>query len=239
MKHNFSDKEFLQKIVKESLSKREILRKLNIVGAGGNYKTLDKYLKLYEIDTTHFTGSAWNQGENFKPFCTKIELEDILIENSTYSNSSNLKKRLYKEGLKTPKCEHCGIEKWLEKELSLELDHINGINTDNRINNLRILCPNCHSQTETFRRMKGSKPKKLKVVKEPVLNKCIICNTETKNKTFCSNRCVEINKIKNIPSKEKLIDKIKIIGKNFSALGRDFGVSDNAVRKWLLKYDLI
>ena len=60
-----------------------------------------------------------------------------------------------------------------------------------------------------------------------------------KNKTFCSNRCVEINKRKNIPSKEKLIDKIKIIGKNFSALGRDFGVSDNAVRKWFLKYDLI
>lgn len=238
MKHNFSDKEVLEELVKSSVSKREILRKLNIVGAGGNYKTLDKYLKLYEIDTTHFTGSAWNQGDNFKPFGLKMELESILIENSTYSNSSTLKKRLYREGLKTPKCENCGIEKWLEKELSLELDHINGINTDNRINNLRILCPNCHSQTETFRRMKGSKPKKLKVVKEKIINNCMVCNNPTENKTFCSNKCVEIDRGKNIPSKEELLKRINTIGKNYTAIGKSFGVSDNSVRKWVKKYNI-
>jgi 5-methylcytosine-specific restriction endonuclease McrA len=77
-----------------------------------------------------------------------------------YKNTSSLKIRLYNEGLKTKQCEECGIVEWNGSEISFELDHINGVNNDNRIENLRILCPNCHSQTKTFR---GKNIKKYKI----------------------------------------------------------------------------
>jgi 5-methylcytosine-specific restriction endonuclease McrA len=77
-------------------------------------------------------------------------LEDILVEDSTYTNNTSLKKRLLESNLLEYKCSICGINEWQGKPLSLQLDHINGNNKDNRIENLRLLCPNCHSQTDTF-----------------------------------------------------------------------------------------
>jgi hypothetical protein len=80
---------------------------------------------------------------------TKINLCDILIENSSYSRAS-LKDRLYKEGLKKRECELCGQgEEWVGKKMSLILDHINGVNNDNRIENIRIVCPNCNATLDT------------------------------------------------------------------------------------------
>jgi 5-methylcytosine-specific restriction endonuclease McrA len=76
----------------------------------------------------------------------KRELDDILVEHSTYANNPRLKERLIKEGLLENKCAICGnIGEWMGKALTLQLDHINGEHTDNRIENLRILCPNCHT----------------------------------------------------------------------------------------------
>ena len=151
IKSKLEDKENLEKIVKDSLSKAQVLYKLEIKAAGGNYKTLDKYILLYNIDTSHFTGKVWNQKERYRPFGKVANLEDILVENSLYSSSTSLRKKLLKEGLKIHKCESCNLSKWLEKLIPLELDHINGINNDNRIENLRLLCPNCHAQTDTYR----------------------------------------------------------------------------------------
>lgn len=81
---------------------------------------------------------------------TKIPIEQILVKDSTYQNTDRLRKRLVKEGYKTYRCEICGITEWLGKPLSLQLHHVNGINNDNRLENLLIICPNCHSQTENF-----------------------------------------------------------------------------------------
>lgn len=151
IKSILENKEKLEEIVKNSFSKAQVLTSLGIVAAGGNYKTLDKFIYLYNLDTSHFTGKIWNQGKRFRPFGKVASLKDILIENSLYGSSNNLRKKLIKEGIKIHKCECCGLEEWLNKKIPLELDHINGINNDHRLGNLRLLCPNCHALTPTYR----------------------------------------------------------------------------------------
>lgn len=140
----------LRKAAKNSRSIRQVLHKLGLREAGGNYTQIKKYLHLYNIDTSHLKGRAWNKGMKM-PFIPKIPLEEILIKNSTYQ-SYKLKARLFREGIKKARCEICG---WAEKSpdgrTPLELDHINGDSRDHRLKNLRILCPNCHSLQPTHR----------------------------------------------------------------------------------------
>lgn len=136
--------------VKTSSSYRQVIKKLNLIPAGGNYDQVKKYVSELSISTKHFKGKAWNRGMRGigKPI---IPLKDILVKNSTYQ-SFKLKKRLFDEKIKKPKCEMCGWSK-ISKDgrLPLELDHINGNRHDNRLKNLRILCPNCHSLQPTHR----------------------------------------------------------------------------------------
>ena len=142
--------EQLQVAVKESYSYRQVIDKLGLIAAGGNYAQLQKYIQEYNLDTSHFVGQGWRRGRTFetKPV---IALEDILVKNSTFQ-SYKLKKRLFKAGLKIPKCEECGWCKQRDNgQIPVELDHINGDKYDNRLENLRILCPNCHSLKSTHR----------------------------------------------------------------------------------------
>jgi hypothetical protein len=149
MKHIYT-KEKLEEAVKSSQSIAGVCRILNIRPCGGNYKTISYKIKHFEIDTSHFTGKGWNVGLKFKP-CKERPLSEVLIEDSDYLTGNKLKKRLFKQGLKEEKCEICGITDWNGKKLVLEIDHINGKNLDHRIENIRILCPNCHSQTPTHK----------------------------------------------------------------------------------------
>ena len=148
----------LKRAVKKSRSLRQVLVSLGLKEAGGNYSQIKYYINYYKFDTSHFSGRAWNKGLSY-PFKAKIPTQDILVKNSRFQ-SYKLKNRLIKEGLKSEKCEICG---WSERSddgrIPLELDHINGDGNDNRINNLRILCPNCHSLQITHRGRNSTKDK--------------------------------------------------------------------------------
>ena len=140
----------LRKAVETSTSLRQVLGKIGLKQAGGNYEQIKKYLDIYKIKSGHFKGKGWNKGMTgvSKP---RISMKDILIKGSHYQ-SFKLKNRLYNTNIKERKCEECGWAKIsIDGRLPLELDHINGDRHDNRLSNLRILCPNCHSLKVTHR----------------------------------------------------------------------------------------
>lgn len=135
---------------KRARSIRQVIKALGLIPAGGNYNQINKYLKQYKVDISHFTGKIWNKGLRGigKP---RFSLSEILVQDSTFQ-SYKLKKRLFGAGLKKPRCEECGwAQQTPDGRIPLELDHINGNSTDNRLENLRVLCPNCHSLQPTHR----------------------------------------------------------------------------------------
>jgi hypothetical protein len=142
----------LEKAIGSSTSIRQVIEKLGLVPAGGNYQQIKKAIKEHHLDTTTITGMGWRKNRTF-PFTPRKQMEEILTKNSDFQ-SFKLKKRLFRDGLKLPKCELCGWAKMsLDGRIPVELDHINGDRYDNRIENLRILCPNCHSLQATHRGM--------------------------------------------------------------------------------------
>lgn len=140
----------LRTAVKTSRSMRSVIQKLGLIPAGGNYAHITGKIRTLNLDTVHFTGQGWLKGIQ-RPYTTGRSLKEVL-KRSTVVSSFKLKRRLYNAGLKTIKCEECGWAKKSEDgRIPLELDHINGDHQDNRIGNLRVLCPNCHSLKPTHR----------------------------------------------------------------------------------------
>lgn len=242
-------KEELEKIVEKSFSIAEVCRKLKIRPVGGNYKTLKKYFKMFEINTSHFTGQGWNFGDNYIHVGKVCTLDEILVKNSTYTSSNNIKHKLFDSGIKENKCEECGLTEWNGKKITLHLDHINGDNLDHRIENLRILCPNCHSQTETYCKSK-TKSSSSELRKHNYDNRKNKYNIKNKkdlkyNKNFCkcgkeidkrSNMCSTCDKVKQRKVKERpsVVQLLKeLSNSNYTALGKKYGVSDNCIRKWI------
>ena len=141
-------KELLEENVKDCYSFAELCRRLGLKPEGSNPKTLRKKMDEFGVDYSHFTGKAWNKNPENPVY--KDKYLPKLCEHSSLS-SANVKELVYRLGLKENKCEICGITEWLGNPIVCELHHINGDSTDNRIENLQILCPNCHSQTDNFR----------------------------------------------------------------------------------------
>ncbi len=219
---------------KISISYSDLARKLGLSPNRGNRKTIQKYISIFSVDVSHFTFKY-----SSKKRIIKYELCDILIENSPYRNNTSLKKRLFAEGLKENKCEFCGLgDVWMGIKISLILDHINGINSDYRIENLRIICPNCNATTETFCKGNIESHNRISMIRNSIVNEKYICICGDK-KDIKAKKCINCyNKIRFKvvkPDYETLCLEVKELG--YVGTGKKYGVSDNAVRKWKKKYE--
>ncbi len=243
---SYSIKE-LEEIVKNSYSFKEVILKLGYkTQCGSNIKTVRSRLKDLNIDYSHFTSTIQ----------IKRTYENVFCKNSTASQ--NILRLWYRKISNDNICTICGQNKiWNNKELTMILDHIDGDNHNNVVSNLRWICPNCNSQLPTFagRNSKrgektdnsniGYSPTSIKVriyKKHKTLNQgekkiCPICNKNflSYNAKMCVD-CYRNYQSKNVPTKEEL-EKL-IYNMPFVKIGKKYGVSDNAVRKWCKKYGL-
>jgi Zn finger protein HypA/HybF involved in hydrogenase expression len=148
-------KESLEQAVKTSFSVSQVLTKLGLKPAGGNYATIKSKVKKFGIDCSHFSGQGYLKGKNHD-WARKVSLEDI-FNGECYTSSHRLKNRLIKEGVFERKCYKCQNREWLGQPIAIELEHIDGKHENNSKENLTLLCPNCHAQTESYRGKNKSK----------------------------------------------------------------------------------
>ena len=138
--------------VARNVSMRQTLLQLGLAPLGGNYKTLRRRIEVLQLSTDHWTGQA-QKGSANKGGPVPTPLDEILRKGTLYK-SYRLKARLIEAGHFEHKCYACGLSEWMDQQIPLELEHISGDSTDNRLENLTLLCPNCHAQTSTYRRRK-------------------------------------------------------------------------------------
>lgn len=171
MEKNVISKERAEEICKQVYSIADFCRMVGWKPVGGNYKTVHKYIKEYNLDISHFTGQKTNLGNKNNIGLPKEEFfkKDKLIK------SSDLIKKLIDLGLKEYKCECCEITEWNGKEIRLQIHHIDGDHFNNELNNLKILCPNCHSQTDTYAGKKNPKGKSTTVYERKPKHTCKKC----------------------------------------------------------------
>jgi hypothetical protein len=255
--------EHIKNIIKQSTSIAQVIRACNCRLSGTNYRNVHRIIKEHNINITHFMGQAFNRGRTFPK---RRDINDYL-SGKQFITTHALKLRLIKDGIKEHKCEICGIAEWCSKPTPIELDHIDGNRNNNQLENLRIVCPNCHAQTSNYRGLKLIKHTYCSCGNEKKTDRkwCTSCSTQYiyikkqtnhkgKNKhnhCKCGNKksiksklCKKCNnkspkehcrKIER-PTKEALL--VLIQNKPFLQIGKIYGVSDNAVRKWCKSYGL-
>lgn len=214
----------MQSLLDSSDSVVSVLSKLGLNPASGNHRTLHKRIKEEGLSMEKLKKNRQEKTVEWsKRFSKAYVNEDVFCENSTYGRN-HLKTRIIQQGLISYVCSVCGNKgHYNGYPLSLQLHHVNGIASDNRLENLRFVCPNCHSQTKTF---SGKKKKK-------AIEKKRETTEERRERGIAQN--MRLRKFN--PSKEELESDLKSM--SFLAMGRKYGVSDNAVRKRCKLYGLM
>lgn len=216
-------------LVKKSCNIGEVLRAFGLENIGGNARTAKERIARLGIDATHLSSQ---KSITRKP----RPLDKVLVVGSTTSRPS-IKKRVIRAGLLIEKCQICGLDPhWNGTRLVLVLDHINGKSDDNRIENLRLLCPNCNSQTSTFAGKNNG-------VKKPY-NKCLDCARKIGRKArhclSCSSKHKDylmVGRSPKIvwPTLEELREEIVL--SSWEAVADRLKVSSNAIRRHIKRRD--
>lgn len=219
-----------QRVVKNSRTLADILRYFNLHVGAGNYPTLKRRIEEENIDVSHINLGPNSRKGNVFPLERK-PIESYLTVG--VKMKQHIKRRLIEEGFLEEKCSECGLgQEWNGKPITLTIDHINGNSTDGRLENLRILCPNCHSQTDTF-------SGKHKHPKTRCLDCCKVIGKHSKRCMRCrgvhNRERPGPNKIK-WPSEQELHRRVWEIPT--SKLAKELGVSDKAIEKRLKKFGL-
>jgi hypothetical protein len=226
--------------VAASHSWAESLRNLGLCSTGGAWRVLKKYVEIWQVSTDHFDPDLARRKNLSK---TQKRLSEVLVKDSSYPRK-DVKRRLLAEGLKEARCELCGQgETWRGRPMSLILDHINGVRDDHRLENLRIVCPNCAATLDTHCGRKNRIARSRR--------RCLRCGEvfvpRYATHRYCSRPCgvrwdrsavrgiaaPSLRKVER-PPYEQLLREISVT--SYLAVGRKYGVSDNAVRKWVLFY---
>ncbi len=222
---NYSNDEIIE-ILNNCKSFREALNKFGYCSNGSaGYVSAKRIIKKRNIviPKYHYYGKGKSN--------PKYKLNEILIKNSKYTSRRSLKKRLLDEGLLEYKCKCGNTGMWEGKTLVLQLEHKNGINNDNRLENLEFLCPNCHSQSKTFAGRNSGLIKKSKTIKYCKCGAEIYKTSKMCKK--CRSKFVahKNRKIKLRPTHKELVTLVNNIG--YRGTGTKYGVSDNTIRKWI------
>jgi hypothetical protein len=233
MQYTQYTKEGLELAVKNALCISDVLRNLNLVVHGGNHSYIKSRLSFFKIDTSHFQNV---QATRINGARKRKSPQEYLVKRVSGDSSTHaLKLRILRDKVKPHECEHCHNTIWQGKPIPLELHHLNGDRLDNRLENIRLVCPNCHALTSNYR---GAKAKRYKNSVERHAqykdSHCIICNKRVwrHTKTGMCHKCYTVkNRKVPRPDKDILIQDIDTLG--YKGTGKKYGVSDTAVRKWL------
>lgn len=228
--YQISDDDF-RAIVASSNTYSDCLRKLNLSTDGGGSRTaLKRRIQELDCDVSHFIGCYPSQSSH------TYTLEEILVENSTYTNREQLKRRLVRAGLLEYKCSCCGLVSWIHGPLSLHLEHINGVNNDNRLENLTLLCPNCHSQTPTYAGRNTTQTRQMRHAHAETLKQPKMPRPPKEKKV--KEKKVPKPRPRKVPLPSKVVLYELLLNQPFTKVAEMFGVTDNAVRKWCKSYGI-
>lgn len=223
-----------------SRSWTEALRRLGMCASGGGYLILRKYAATWSISTDHFDPEGASLAGLERARRSPMPLDELLVE-GRFTQSARLKERLYAAGLKQRRCELCGQgEQWQGRRMSLILDHVNGVRSDNRLENLRIVCPNCNATLDTHCGRNAT------LLADRPCERCgETFRPKYRRQRYCSRACgsrwnrrgrpqLALRRVER-PPYEQLVAEIEAVG--YSAVGRKYGVSGTSIRKWRLAYE--
>lgn len=225
-----SDSDFEQ-LVKEAEFISDILKYFGLSNKGGNSKTVWRRILDLGVNSEHIKrGIGCRRGTSFGGI-TQLPLEEVLIVGSSYARK-NLKKRLISNNLLANICASCGLTGlWNGMAITLQLEHINGVSNDNRLSNLCLLCPNCHSQTKTF--AGRNTPAGNSYI---TIHRCS-CGEVIQNNSINCNACQGLLRRKTLRPDMSELQKM-IWELPTTSIAEHYGVSDKAVEKWCKSYGI-